>query len=245
MPIPAFFEVDFSTYRKDLIEQALNRMLEQHYDKCVLRQLVSAIMQEVQALYDAILDMQSKRTLYEAEKENLDALGRIVGEPRAPYQYDESCWMFADRQAQPPDFSSCWCINAPFAAFVPAEDAEYRLNILTRIVKNHTLTASIPEITYLAKLVTGIDVSYDKTGPMQCTLVVPSTISTTAYNLLIGSTSNRRADDIFAMPYPATLWFDGTITYVPDKFFCSDRDETTGQQCDTAPCAVSTTISRG
>lgn len=236
MPIPEFYKVDFTPYRKDLITQALNRMLEQHYDKCVLRQFVAAIMQEVQALYDAVIDMQEGRTLYEAEEYNLDALGRIVGESRAPYQYDESHWMFADREAQRPDDAPVWCVNAPFAAFLPVDDKQYRLNILARIMKNHTLVASIPEMERLTYLVTDSLVSYEKTGPMQVTVVVPSTISATAYNILIQARTDQRTDDAFMLPYPATLWFDGIIIYVPDKFFCADRANE--QRCDRAPCAV-------
>ena len=236
MPIPEFYKVDFSPYRKDLIEQALGRMLSQHYDKCVLRQFVAAIMDEVQELYDAVLDMQEQRTLYEAEEENLNALGRIVGESRNPYQYDESRYMFADRINQRPDSSFVWCLNAPFSAFIPVEDEQYRVNILARIFKNHTLVASIPEMERLTYLLTDSLVSYEKTGPMQVTVVVPATISATAYNILTLARTDQRADDAFMLPYPATLWFSGIVIYVPDKFFCADRANE--QRCDHAPCAV-------
>ena len=236
MPIPAFYKVDFSPYRKSLIEQALGRMLSQHYDKCVLRQFVAAIMLEVDELYDAIIDMQEQRTLYEAVEYNLDALGRIVGEPRAPYQYDESRWMFADREAQRPDRTVVWCLYAPFAAFLPVDDGQYRMNILYRIIKNHTLVASIPEIEYLTYLVAETLISYEKTGPMQVTVLVPSTISATAWNILTQAHSDMRADDIFVFPYPATIWFDGTVFYVPDPWFCPDR--TNEQRCDQAHVAV-------
>ena len=236
MSIPEFYKVDFDFYRKDLIAQALDRMLSQHYDKCVLRQFVAAIMREVQELYEAIIDMQEGRTLFQAQAENLNALGRIVGEPRAPYQYDESRYMFADRDWQRPDNAFVWCVGAPFSAFIPVEDEQYRLNILARVFKNHTLVASVPEMERLTYLLTDSLVSYEKTGPMQVTAVVPSTISATAYNLLTQASSNQRADDAFMLPYPATLWFDGIVTYVPHSFFCADREGE--QQCDQSSCAV-------
>lgn len=236
MPIPASYKVDFSPYRKDLIEQALGRMLSQHFDKCVLRQFVAAIMSEVQELYESIIDMQEKRTLHEALEENLDALGRIVGESRAPYQYDESRYIFADRGNQSPDTSFAWCLNAPFSSFIPVEDEQYRMNILARIFRNHTLVASIPEMEHLTYLLTDCLVSYEKTGPMQVTVVVPATISSTAYNILTLARTDQRVDDAFMLPYPATLWFSGVVIYVPDPYFCADRENE--QRCDHAPCAV-------
>ena len=236
MPIPSTYKIDFSPHRKDLIEQALGRMLSQHYDKCVLRQFVAAIMQEVNELFDCLIDMQEMRTLFMAEAENLNAIGRIVGEPRAPYQYDESKWMFVDRERQRPDTTTVWCLNAPFAAFLPVADEQYRLNILIRIIKNHTLVASIPEIEKLTSMATGTLVSYDKTGPMQVMAIVPSDITATAWNLITQARTDMRADDIFAFPYPATLWFRGTVMYVPGNWFSPDR--TNEQRCDQAHCAV-------
>ena len=43
MPLPQPYAIDFDVYRKDLVAQALNRMLSQHYDKCVLRQFVQRL----------------------------------------------------------------------------------------------------------------------------------------------------------------------------------------------------------
>jgi len=236
MFIPASYKIDFSPYRKSLVEQALARLLSQHYDKCVLRQFVAAIMEEVDALYNALIDLQEFRTLYEATEYNLDALGRIEGEPRAPYQYDESKWMFADRDVQRPDNTAAWCLNAPFAAYLPVNDDQYRMNILIRIIKNHTLVASIPEIERLTQMATNTFISYEKTGPMQVRVLVPSNITATAWNILTQARTDMRADDIFMFPYPATLWFDATVIYVPDNWFCADRDNE--QRCDHAPCAV-------
>lgn len=236
MPIPEFYKVDFTAARKSLIEQALDRMLSQHYGKCLLRRFVAAVMTEVQELYEAVLDMQEKRTLYEADGENLNALGRIVGEPRAPYQYDESRYLFADRTHQRPDSSFVWCVGAPFAAYIPVDDEQYRVNMLARILKNHTLVGSVPELERVTRMLTDTYVSYEKTGPMQVTLVVPATISATAYRILTRAQTDQRADDAFMLPYPATLWFSGVVMYVPDKFFAADREN--GQQADRAPCAV-------
>lgn len=245
MPIPGFYQVDFSAARKNLVRQALSRLLDQHADKPLLRRFVATLLLEVQDLYDALIDLQEGRTLYAAEDENLNALGRIVGEPRTPYQYDDSHWLFADRTAQSPDSAAAWCVNAPFAAFLPVDDSQYKMNILSRIIKNHTLAASVPELERLTRLLTGQYISYDKTGPMQVSVLAPANLSATALNLLSRAQSSRRADDVFQLPYPATLWFDGVMTYVPDAFFCADRGEESSQQCDRARCAVKTSYQIG
>ena len=100
MPVPSRLEVPFGQYTKSLIDEALAKLPSQFLTSCMLRQLVAVFVGEVQELYDAVLDMQRGRTLYAAEAANLDALGRIVGEERAPYQYSDSHWFAFDRMGQ-------------------------------------------------------------------------------------------------------------------------------------------------
>ena len=239
--IPRKFEIDFSPYRKDLIARALSRMLGQHYDKCALKQFVLAIMGEVQVLYDALLDLQEQRTLYKAEGYNLEAIGRIVGEPRLPHHYDERHWMHADRPWQCPDTCRTWTRYAPVGVIIPARDPEYKWHILPRIVKNHTLAASVPELHHLTHMIMDQHVSWDKTGPMQVSVLVPASITPTFWNMLTYAGSDRRVDDMFLLPYPATLWFSAVIIFVPEGpepggWFCPDR--TNHQRCDRARVAV-------
>ena len=189
----------------------------------MLRQLVAVFVGEVQELYDAVLDMQRGRTLYAAEAANLDALGRIVGEERAPYQYSDSHWFAFDRMGQAWDSTPWWCRDAPLVECIPAEDPVYRTNILTRIIANHTLVASVPELDGLIRLVAGNSVSFEKTGPMQVRLIAPSTISTTNLVKLTTAVTTRRVDDEYAVPYPATLHVSGYIVFVPVSFFSFDK----------------------
>ena len=97
------FPVDYDGGEFDIdgfcapIREALAKLPSQFLTSCMLRQLVAVFVGEVQELYDAVLDMQRGRTLYAAEAANLDALGRIVGEERAPYQYSDSHWFAFDR----------------------------------------------------------------------------------------------------------------------------------------------------
>ena len=241
MKIPAKFAVDFSSYRKDLIVQAINRLLGQHYDKCTLKQFILAVMGEVQCLYDALIDLQEQRTLYRAEGETLSALGRIVGQERAPMQYAETYFMYADRPMQAPDAVGAWSRYALLGRFVPSDEDGYQYTILSKIVKNHTLVASVPELQRLIYMITEEHVSFDKTGPMQMTILVPAGLSATAWHILTQAVSDRRADDRFMLPYPVTLWFYTLIVFLPERpenlnWLCADR--TNIQRCDRAPCAV-------
>ena len=241
MPIPQKFQVDFTPYRRDLIQQAVERLLSQHHCACALKQLVLAFTGEAQCLYDALIDLQEQRTLYKAEGETLSAIGRIVGAERAAYQYDETRWMFADKEAQGPDAASAWCRYSPFGVFVPSDASTYKLNVLSRIVKNHALCASVPELQSLIHMITDEYVSFEKTGPMEITILVPGGLSPEAWYLLTQAYSDRRVDTRFLLPYPATLWFYTLVVFFPERpenlnWFCADR--TNMQRCDRAPCAV-------
>lgn len=199
------YDVDFTGYHKDLITQALDRMLSQHYNKCVLRQFVAAFIRQCQELYDACIDMQRLRIPYNAEGENLDALGRIVGEDRTPWMYDESGWMFFDRQGQGWDQVPVWVRGGPLGTSAYVDDIQYRTNIIIKAIKNHTLTSSIPEITELIRLIFGIYVAFDKLGPNQVQIIVSSNISMQQLILLTYSWDNTRVDHAWYMNYPVTL----------------------------------------
>lgn len=237
--IPASYKTDFSAWRVDLLQRGLDRLLGQFRSSCVLRQFTAALLDEVLELHEAAIDLMEQRTLYAAAGENLDALGRIVGEPRSPYQYDESKWMFADRLPQSPDRSGAWLDGVAFESFIPVRDPEYKLNILARIMKNHALTASAAELAEIGPALTGYDISFEKTGPNQVRLLVPSDISGTALALYQRAASDGLADKQYAMPYPATLEIADVVVFTPKGFFCADRSSP--QAGDLAPCAVGAT----
>lgn len=238
MALPSVYKISFDAYRKDLVQQALDRMLSQHYNKCVLRQFVAAFLDEAQEAYDAIIDMQEQRTVYAAEGENLDALGRIVGEDRAPWAYDDSSWLFFDRQGQGWDQVAMWCLKGPLGQYTEVDDEQYRVNILAKAVKNHTLVGSIPEITNLVQYLLGTNASYEKTGPNECRIIVQDNISTTQLALLTRNYTDKRVDEGYYIPYPATLSFSGILMFAPGEFFMFDRAD---RQWDFAPMAVGVT----
>lgn len=240
MPVvPERFKVDFSAYKKDLVKAAIARLPSQFVNACILKQYIAAFVDEVQELYDACIDLQEQRTIYNAEGETLDALGRIVGEDRSPVHYDDSSYMFADRPGQTPDASLVYVTGAPMQSFIPATDPEYRSNILLRIVRNHTLAASVPEVSALLGAVTGTTVSFDKIGPYTVNLYIPSNISKTALLILTQALTDERVDHFFRVPYPAPLTIGDVRIYLPPGYFVWDRP---GRTWDKSKWAVAATV---
>jgi hypothetical protein len=237
--LPAQYKVDFDKFTGDMVEMAWSRMLSQHYDKCLLKQFTSAFIMECQDLYDAILALQEGRTAYMAEAVNLDALGRIVGEPRRPFNYDDDTWFAFDRSQQGFDSAPFWCVNAPIGGYDLVTDEQYRLNVITRAIRNHTLTSSAPEVVDVVNMLFGIDVSYEKTGPNEVRILVPQTINRTALWYLASNQDTRECDDVYIAQYPVTLNVS-SIVYAPENMFIFDRDD---RGFDRAPMAISTHLS--
>lgn len=225
MPLSEDYNVNFDEYIKDLTEQALNRMLSQHYGRCVLRQFVAAIMSEVQVLYDAIVNMQKMRSPYYAEGENLNALGRIVGEPRKPWMYSDEYYLKFDTVGQTPDLVPVWCKNAELGIYKDVDDSQYRVNIIAKAIKNHTLTSSVNEVGYVIKMLLDIKVSFVKTGPNQIDLVIHGNVSLTGITLLTRGFDDNMVDDRFAVPYPATLSIR-KLVFAPIGYLMFDNAET-------------------
>jgi hypothetical protein len=232
--LPSQYKVDFAKFSGDMLELAWSRMLSQHYDKCVLKQFVGAFVLECQELYDAIIALQEGRTVYKAEALNLDALGRIVGEPRKPMNYNDDHWFAFDRSLQGFDSAPFWCINAQVGGYDLVSDEQYRLNVIVRAIRNHTLTSSVPEVVDIVNLLFGINVSYEKTGPNEVRILVPTTINRTALWYLGTNVDTRECDDVFIAQYPVTLSISD-IVYMPENVFIFDRDD---RGFDRAPMGI-------
>ena len=230
--------VDFDALRKDLVEDALSKLTPDHLKHCVLRQFVAAFVEEVNELYDAVIDVEKYRSLYYAANEQLDAIGRIVGSERTFGQEDESMYFFADRPNQGCDKALVWCINGLMTTTGYLTDFQYRNNIIQQIIKNMTLCASVPEITYLIYLAMGDYASFKKTGPMTVDLYIPSSIYSVNFKRLITFIRTLRCDDVSPTPYPVTLSLSGYVERVPGNYFKADTAE--GFQCDAGRCAGST-----
>lgn len=235
--ISSILRVDFSAYEgRDLVTEGLEKMLSVWFDKCTLRQLMAAFLRQVQEIYDAAVKVEKARTLYFAAGVNLDALGRIVGRSRVAIAYSEESWFKFDIQGQGFDQLPWWVTGGYLNVNETATDEQYREQILARILKNHMLCASIPEILYIIRQMFNIEVSYTKLGPMKVRLVVQDTISKAQLYLLTHKSNNMIVDSDYLLPYPATLALDDGIWFVKKYGFYFDRPSP--YQWDTANWAV-------
>lgn len=218
-------KVDFSSEFKSLVESALDRLPYSFIKSCVLRQFISVLANESELWYNECIRMQEQRTIYNAQGAVLDALGRIVGQGRQALTYYDSRWFWFDRKSQPWDVTSFWAKYASLQGYRVYTDEEFRKRIVLRIGKNFVKFASVPEVTQFVKMATGQEVSFIKTGPMEVTIVVPSTLTRDNYGLLVDSINTLRCDDVFAVPYPVTLKLSGVVIYVPSNPLIFDRAE--------------------
>lgn len=229
--------VDFSKERIDLVTQGTGLALSQFSNSCMLGQFFAAFLEESQELFDSILAMEEGRTLYAAKGSNLDALGRIVGEPRTVFQYSNLSYMWADRNSQGVDKIAVWVTNATLSSKVIPNDSTYRNRILGKILKNFTLAASVPELLKLTSNLYGYDVSFVKKSPFTIDLMLPSTINITVYSALTRFFDDLTVERNCYVSYPATLSIEDVI-FAPKNYFCADRMR--GQQCDSGKAGVTT-----
>ncbi|MFQ8890156.1 MAG: hypothetical protein ACLR7Z_19135 [Bilophila wadsworthia] len=120
-------------------------MPSQFLTACVLRQFVAAFVGEVQELYDAVLDMQRGRTSTPPKPQILTRLG-ASSERNAPRTSTVT------RTGSPLTawgrlgFDAVVVPGRPAGRVHPEKDPVYRTNILARVIANHTLVASVPEL---------------------------------------------------------------------------------------------------
>ncbi len=216
--------VDFSGYERDLFGEGLGRLLSVFLNKCTVREFAATFLRQVQELYDAAIDVEKARTVVTASGVNLDALGRIVGQPRTTIEYSEDVWFKFDTSGQGFDQLPWWVTGAPLNTNATATDSQFRQQIIARIIKNHTLCASIPELLYLIRTMFDVDVSYIKKGPNEVQLVVQDgTDKVLLYNLLHRE-NTMTVDDDYRMPYPATLSLESKVFFIKEPAFIFDVD---------------------
>ncbi len=239
--IPEYFKVDFTQYSKDMTAEAMQRILSQFDGSEVLKQFLGVFIKEgPQYVYDEIIKFQEANSLYMAKGVNLDAIGRIVGQPRVPYALDDTKWFFTDRAGQGIDQAPAWCSPAPLTSTKPANDGDYQMMILARIACNFCRFSSLPELQYLAEFVTGEKVTWRRVGPMEAEIIVRYGISLSKLHMLTKFTTTTFADGIPMIPYPATLNLTSAMYMLGDRVFRTDRGD--GWQIDAAPITMSVPV---
>jgi len=76
----------------------------------------------------------------------------------------------------------------------------------------------VPEIIQFVKLLTGDDVSVKRVGPMELSLIVPSTMTPNNVATLLTVVDDKTADRKFLMPLPVTARFANIVHRPPLGF---------------------------
>lgn len=156
-------EIDYSYLDKDLLDEAHLRLLWQFRNSSNICEVLTALFTEIQLLFDTATDVLDERQLAKARGEQLNVLGRIVGQDRIVVGASESIFGFADDATALPfaeiiDGESVgggrWLeLGEPETGTRELTDGEYRQFIIAKIFRNHIQTASVCELTRIANLI--------------------------------------------------------------------------------------------
>lgn len=196
--------IDFSKLRFNLKEISESRILSQYSDSYLYKELLNVFTSEIQELLDAIVDLMEYRTLAKAEGSALDAIGRIVGIARKAYNYDEDFWFKPDEDGVGADNGSWWISVVPQAVEEDMDDDTFRQWIWLKVLENHNLFSSNPEIVNAIYDGLGEKIGIERVDMMTGKIYAESTISLTNYNLLDYHVNKPNVDNEYLFAYPAT-----------------------------------------
>jgi hypothetical protein len=206
--IPTTYNLDYSGLYPDLQDRATSRLLVQFQRATLLKAVLRALVNEVERLSVAIADVIRCRTLVAATGVNLDAIGRIVGQKRIGWGAIDLPLIQEDNQNIITEDGEDIILATMDRSTWSITDDEYLTMILLRITSNFNKFSSVPELSDSILQATGIQVTVERTGPMQVTMLVPPDTSTLMVTYLKQSINLLSANNVYLFPYPATLEVD-------------------------------------
>jgi hypothetical protein len=192
---------------------AEQRVLSQFRQSPVLLSILMAFIGEVKVLQDAIRDVMAKRTLYLASGENLDVIGRIVGQLRGLINLTEQNWFTPDTAGSSVDQARVWVENAALEGVVSAPDVFSKVFIQGKIYRNNVRYGSIPEVQQFVWALFNIPISVIVTGPLTIDLVVPDSVSNDTLASLNSLVRLRTCESVYLLPVPAGVKIDNVIKF--------------------------------
>ena len=201
MSIPVEYQIDFSPLRQDLQQRAWSRLLMEFQNSPVLGQLLYALVSEIQALSDAIVDVIQYQSLWYAQGVNLDVIGRIVGQKRGSSQTGTAAIDTEDGL----DITTETGETIVSATTLADSDSTYQNLILLRIASNFNKNSSIPELSHSIYQTTGVSAIFNRTGPMSVDIEIPGDTPDLTMDYLSQPLNNTKVERSFLFPYPATL----------------------------------------
>lgn len=207
----ADLNLKFDDIKFNLKEISESRILSQYSQSPLYKLLLGAITSEVQELSDALTNLIKCRSIAFANGKNLDTIGKIVGFDRKAYNYDSSFWYEPDDAGVCPDNGHWWVKNSPQAIVEQMDDVTYRKWIWMKILKNHNLFSSKPEIEREIKEGIEENIAIQRTGMIEQDIYTTPEISTTNKNLLSYVVNTTLTDNQYMFSYPAATKV-GTVT---------------------------------
>lgn len=199
-------ELDFSQYEnKSLYNQAKKRALFQYASSPIYMQIIKAYMDEIQELYNALIDLEKRSFIFYGQGEDLDLIGLILGQKRSYFNYDTTFWFAPDNEETSPDKDHAWCINTEQAIIENMSDDTYRRYLWGKALKNHVKFASREELQKIIFEIMEFYVSFSDADKCDVDLIVPASISKTDRNYLTYFADNNQVDQTANIPYPATM----------------------------------------
>ena len=196
--------IDFTPLRFDLKKISESRILSQYIDSPLYKELLGVFTSECQELLDAIVDLMEYRTVSKAYGNQLDVIGRIIGQPRLAYNYDSAYWFTPNVDGLGGDNGHWWIGGYPQATEEDMDDVTYEKWIWLRILENHNLFSSKPELENAIYDGLGETVGIEQVGMMTGKIYAESTISLTNYSLLDYHRDTPIVNNEYLFAYPAT-----------------------------------------
>lgn len=215
-----FDPVEFK--KTEIIQRMISRLLLQFHHAPVLIELLSAFGEEIQLLLNAIEQVVVERSPMNAVGEQLEALGRIVGQLRIVIDLEKIIWFTPDVIGFSPDIAPAWVPGVPTSGSLIADDTTYRQLIEAKIFRNFAKYGSVPENQRVALLAFGVNISYILVGPMAVDIIILENTTSTIVDLLSRTSSNSQGA---IMPYPPTLKIEALL-FAPDNPFAPDTANT-------------------
>ena len=179
---------------KDFLNEAREGVTQQFKEKIVFDKYLQLILQGVGEVQDVVKDLLQKRSIDEATGENLDIIGRIVGQPRELISLDVYNYFAFKGYPNGETYGDLfdpsvggvfYTGGTPTGGNYSLDDETYRLFIRSKILKNRT--ASTPEelITFLNYLFGDeIPLYLKETGHAHLTIYFGRQLSSLETNLL-------------------------------------------------------------
>ncbi len=213
---------DFSRYELDLLKKACELTLSQFDRSPVLLGVQGAIDQQMADLYNAIVEGMALRCLDNAQGEQLDVIGRIVGQLRILENFAEKPWFKFDADNLGYDQSIAYVADEPLGGDLLADDQQYLQAIKAKIFRNHVKYGSIPEMLEFVRIVYGYNISLENLGLSDLSLIVPAEMPAYILQNLLSYEDTPQAQRTYFMPMPTTGRFTKVVRR-PDPPFIFDN----------------------